>query len=86
MQRKFRCKPHFLFKGMFLEKSTKLYAKVTLLENNKELASKKLWSSNNKKMFTFSKELIFKLNGKNPENCSLQIHLKKQAGYGFKSK
>ena len=75
----------FSFQGVFIEKSSKLYAKVTLLENNKELASTKVWCSNNKKIYDFSKELQFKLHRKHPENCKIIVQLKKYTGFGFKS-
>ena len=73
------------FQGVFLEKSSKLYAKVTLLENNKEVASKQVWCSSNKKIYDFSKELQFKLHRKHPENCKIIVQLKKYTGFGFKS-
>ena len=63
----------FSFQGVFIEKSSKLYAKVTLLENNKEVASKKVLCSSNKKIYDFSKELQFKLHRKHPENCKIIV-------------
>ena len=71
---------------MYLEKSSKLYVKITLTEGNRDLASKKIWCSSNKKIFDFSKELLFKLQGKLPENCAVKIQLKKYSGFRLKSK
>ena len=69
-----------------MEKTTKLYVKITFMENKKDLASKKIWCSKNKKIIDFSKEILFKLQSQEVENCAVKIQLKKYSGFGVKSK
>ena len=73
------------FQGIFIEKKSNLYIKISLIEKKKELSSKKVWCSNNKTTIDFSKEVILNLHDRDPRNCSLLFQLKKYSGLGSRS-
>ena len=73
------------FQGIFIEKKSNLYIKISLIEKKKEFSSKKVWCSNNKTTIDFSKEVILNLHDRDPRNCSLLFQLKKYSGLGSRS-
>ena len=74
-----------LFQGIFIEKKSHLYIKISLFEKNKEFCSKKVWSSNDKTGINFSKELKLNLQEREARNCSLLLQLKEYSGIGLRS-
>ena len=77
----------YSFQGVLVEKKANLYIKISLSDScGKQISSKKIWCSNNKLVYDFSKEIFFHLNDHNAENCSILLELKKHSGFGVKSK
>ena len=76
----------FYFQGMVIEKKSQLYIKITLMENFQTLSTKKVWCSNNKLVYDFSKEIIFNLNQHDANHCSILLEVKKHSGFGIRSK
>ena len=74
------------FQGIFIEKKSNLYIKISLIEKKKEFSSKKVWCSNNKTTIDFSKEIVLNLHDRDARNCSLLFQLKKYSGLGSRSK
>ena len=75
----------FYFQGMVIEKKSQLYIKITLMENFQTLSTKKVWCSNNKLVYDFSKEIIFNLNQHDANLCSILLEVKKHSGFGIRS-
>ena len=73
------------YQGVYIEKKNKLYVKISLMEKNKVLATRKIWSDNNN-MTDFSKEVFFPLAEKDPADVEILIQLKRYRGLGAKSK
>ena len=63
---------------MYLEESTQVYVKTTSMENNNEIAVKKISRCKAKNTFNFFKEII--------ENISIKIELKNFSGFGHRGK
>ena len=74
------------FQGFHLEETRQVYAKITLMENNKEITVKKISRCKQKNMLNFSKEVTFKLKRKLIENISIKIQLKNYTGFGHRGK
>ena len=74
------------FQGIFIEKKSNLYIKISLIEKKKEFSSKKVWCSNNKTTIDFSKEIMLNLHDRDARNCSLLFQLKKYSGLGSRSR
>ena len=72
--------------GIYVEKKSNLYVKISLIENDKVFSSKKVKCSNNKTIIDFSKEVFFNLQEKDARKCSILIEMKKDLGVGSRSK
>ena len=72
--------------GIYVEKKSNLYVKISLRENDIAFSSKKVKCSNNKTIIDFSKELFFNLQEKDARKCSILIEMKKDLGVGSRSK
>ena len=75
-----------LSQGVYIEKKSNLYVKITLKENDKVFSSKKVKCSKNKANIDFSKEVFFNLLEMEARQCSILIELKKDLGVGNRSK
>ena len=71
---------------MYVEKKSNLYVKISLIESDKVVSSKKVKCSNNKTIIDFSKEVYFNLQEKEARKCSFLLELKKDLGVGNRSK
>ena len=72
--------------GVYVEKKSNLYVKISLMENDKMFSSKRVKCSNNKTIIDFSKEIFFNLQDKDAWKCSILIEMKKDLGVGSRSK
>ena len=72
--------------GIYVEKKSNLYVKISLRENDIVFSSKKVKCSNNKTLIDFSKEIFFNLQGKDTRKCSILIEMKKDLGVRSRSK
>ena len=71
--------------GVYVEKKSNLYFKISLMENDRVFSSRKVKCSSNKTIFDFSKEVVFNLHEKEARICSILLELKKNLGVGKRS-
>ena len=76
---------HF-FQGIYTDKKSKHYIKISLSEKQRDLWSRKIWSNSTHNILDFSKEVFFPLGTKDPKDLEIVLQLKKYRGFGAKSK
>ena len=74
------------FQGGCTEDGKNLYAKITLSSKKEKYISQRIWCTYKWNEYDFSKEILFKPNGRSLNDCCIKIQLKKAAGFGAKSK
>ena len=74
------------FQGECTEYGENLYAKLIMRSKNDKDTSQRIWCTYKWNEYDFSKEILFKPNGRSLNDCCINIQLKKAAGFGAKSK
>ena len=74
------------FQGGCTEDGKNLYAKITLSSKKDKDISQRIRCTYKWNEYDFSKEILFKPNGRSLNDCCINIQLKKAAGFGAKSK